>query len=655
MGPQMTLAFRNEPLVLRPSQRASPFGLPAGSDVLDVRSPFPEQRIGEILISIGALDADSLDQALKRQGNEAGPPLGSILLSEGLVSESVLASGLALQSGVWRVEVTGPRLDLELVELFGPDRCLRHGLVPWRHQHGQVVVATARPERFGEVREALEAALGPVRMAITEEEAVREAILARRSEGLTRLAETRPDPELSVRHWAPRDLSLGVSLLAAVALTLLALAPVATLVADLLLGLGALTAMTYLKLWALLARRSTPPDDPEPEAWPRVSILVPLLCEAEITDHLIGHLTALDYPEGQLEVILVTEAEDTATSTAIGHNRLPQNFRRVEVPRGRIRTKPRALNYALDFSSGEIVGVYDAEDAPEPDQLRKVAARFAAAPEEVVCLQGRLDFYNPAQNWLSRCFTLDYAAWFRVVLPGLAQAGFAIPLGGTTVFFRREALEALGRWDAHNVTEDADLGIRLARAGWRTELVETTTYEEANCRTIPWIRQRTRWIKGYALTWAVHMRAPGKLWRELGAKQFLGFQVMFAGTIALFLAAPLFWSFWVLTLGLSHPVAAALPVPAIAGVIGVFVMSGVVNLTTAAIAASGPRHRWLLKWVPTLFAYFPLASLAAVRAIADIGVAPFYWDKTRHGISMPAAIPRFRSRRSVSGGIRRRG
>ena len=325
------------------------------------------------------------------------------------------------------------------------------------------------------------------------------------------------------------------------------------------------------------------------------------------------------------------------------------------MPRGRIRTKPRALNYALDFTRGEIIGVYDAEDAPEPDQLRRIAARFAGAPDDVVCLQGRLDFYNPTQNWLSRCFTLDYAAWFRVVLPGLARLGFAIPLGGTTFFIRRKALEALGRWDAHNVTEDADLGIRLARRGWRTEIVDTTTYEEANCRPMAWVRQRTRWLKGYALTWAVHMRRPGRLWRELGPKKFFGFQVMFAGTLLLFLLAPVFWLSWLFTIGTPNPVLAGLPGPALILLFALFAGSELLNLTVAAVAASGPEHRKLLKWLPTLILYFPLASYAAVRAIADAGIAPFFWDKTRHGVSQAGARRPSLPRRSASAAIRRHG
>ncbi len=629
-----------------------------GLGVLDTTSPYPAQRIGEILVSIGALAPDALSRALSQQANDNAPPLGAILLAEGLVSESALAAGLALQQGVRRVPVSGDGLDTELLDRLGADRCLSLGLVPWRRVRGRLIVATSRPERFAAIRDELERRLGPVGMAIADADAIEAAVVARRSDWLARQAELRTAPHLSVRHWRHRDMAQVLAILPILLAVAIAAAPGPVLAALVLLASAALAAMSGLKLAALIRRPAPRPAQatthPTPDKLPAISVLVPLLSEAEITASLIDHLQRIDYPSDHLDILLVTEAGDRGTDAALDREVLPPQIRRIEVPAGRIRTKPRALNYALDFARGEIIGVWDAEDAPEPDQLRLVAAGFATAPPDVVCLQGRLDFYNAEQNWLSRCFALDYASWFRIVLPGLARMGFAIPLGGTTLFFRRAALEQLGRWDAHNVTEDADLGIRLARQGWRTEMVATTTFEEANCRPIPWVRQRTRWLKGYALTWAVHMRHPVRLWRELGPKRFLGFQVMFLGTVTLFLAAPLLWSLWALALGLPHPVANSLPRGLMTGLLVLYIGSELVNLAVAAVATATRKDRWLIKWAPTLPAYFTLGSLACYRAIVDIAATPFYWDKTQHGISKPALRPR-RFRHSGSGAIRKRG
>ena len=323
------------------------------------------------------------------------------------------------------------------------------------------------------------------------------------------------------------------------------------------------------------------------------------------------------------------------TRDALARTALPPWMRQILVPPGTVRTKPRALNYALDFCRGSIVGVYDAEDAPAPDQLRRVVRRFRESPPEVACLQGVLDFYNARTNWLSRCFTIDYATWFRIVLPGIARLGLVIPLGGTTLFFRRSALERLGGWDAHNVTEDADLGLRLARHGYRCELIDSVTEEEANCRAIPWIRQRSRWLKGYALTWISHMRRPGLLLRDLGLWKFMGVQILFLGTLSTFLLAPLVWSFWLLPFGLPHPLAGIVPWWLFVALGSAFLLTELVNIAASAVAVSSTRHRWLIPWVPTMHFYYPLGALASWKALVEMVVRPFYWDKTAHGLYGP--------------------
>ena len=249
----------------------------------------------------------------------------------------------------------------------------------------------------------------------------------------------------------------------------------------------------------------------------------------------------------------------------------------------------------------------------------------------MVCLQGILDYYNPRTNWLARCFTIEYSSWFRIVLPGIARIGLVVPLGGTTLFFRREALEKLGGWDAHNVTEDADLGVRLCRAGYRTEMLDTVTFEEANCRAWPWIRQRSRWLKGFMVTYLVHMRSPRRLWRDLGAWRFFGFQAFFVGTLGQFLLAPVLWSFWLVVLGVGHPLAASMPPSLLLGGGIVLAASEVLGalIGLAAVSRAGRRH--LMWFVPTMMFYFPLGVIAAYKALGELLVKPFFWDKTQHG------------------------
>ncbi|RAK22978.1 glycosyl transferase family 2 [Salipiger aestuarii] len=323
------------------------------------------------------------------------------------------------------------------------------------------------------------------------------------------------------------------------------------------------------------------------------------------------------------------------TRAALAQVDLPPWMRVIEVPDGTVTTKPRAMNYALRFARGDIIGIYDAEDSPAPDQLKRVAEHFSRVPAKIACLQGILDFYNPKANWLSRCFAIEYASWFRVVLPGLARLGFAIPLGGTTVFLRREALEEVGGWDAHNVTEDADLGVRLARHGYVTELIPVVTREEANNRAWPWVRQRSRWLKGYMITWRVHTRAPRRLLRDLGAWRFFGVQAIFLSAFTQFLLAPVLWSYWLVLAGWRPPLLEGAHPGLMGTMIVLFLATEAISVLVGVTAVSRSPHRGLMPWVPTLFLYFPLGTLAVYKAAYELVTRPFYWDKTMHGHSAP--------------------
>ncbi|WP_336509521.1 glycosyltransferase [Ruegeria lacuscaerulensis] len=377
-----------------------------------------------------------------------------------------------------------------------------------------------------------------------------------------------------------------------------------------------------------------------PPALPCVSILVPLFKEREIAGALIRRLQRLTYPKALLDIILVLEESDDVTRSTLAEVDLPSWIRTVEVPElNGLTTKPRAMNYALDFCRGEILGVWDAEDAPQPDQIERVVWHFAQAKEDVVCLQGVLDYYNPRTNWRSRGFTIEYNSWFRVVLQGIARLGLVVPLGGTTFFFRRDKLLELGGWDAHNVTEDADLGVRLSRAGYRTEMVDTTTYEEANFRAWPWVRQRSRWLKGFMVTYLVHMRAPLRLLKDLGPLRFFGVQAFFLGTVGQFLLAPVLWLFWLSTFGIPSLLDTIIPNTLMTVLLFLFISAEITNAVVGMIAVSARERRFLMPWVPTMPLYFPLGVLAAYKALWELAINPFFWDKTQHGQAGEETLP----------------
>ncbi len=596
--------------------------------------------VGAILVNMGVLSPADLTKALAMQAREE-TRLGHILLSHNMVSASDLYGALSLQFGTDLVDLhetpPDPRLNTHLTAEF----CIAENLIVWRDIGGAYVIVTSNPHRFETLRKRLPVPLKTSIMAIAPEHDVQNAIIHAYRNELIAKAESKTPLTESCRSWKPEKMARLTLSAVIVLLAFLIVAPTQSITFLTVCAIFTLILGTGLKLATALNQfrfqsKSPPATINAPETaiarLPVVSIMVPLFKEKEIASHLISRLKKLNYPKELLDICLVTEADDTVTHDTLDRTTLPHWVRRIKVPKGNVRTKPRAMNFALDFCRGSIIGVYDAEDAPHPDQIHKVVQRFHNRGQNVACLQGVLDFYNAKTNWLSRCFTIEYATWFRVFLPGLARMGFVVPLGGTTLFFRRAVLEKLGGWDAHNVTEDADLGIRLARHGYRTEIIETTTEEEANCRMLPWVKQRSRWLKGFAITWAVHMRNPLKLFTDLGFKKFIGMQILLIGTFSNFLLAPFLWSFWLIPLDIPHPLRHIIGPQTFLALGALFLLSELITISVGAFAVSREKHRFLTLWVPTMHFYFPLGALASYKAFYELMTRPFYWDKTTHGV-----------------------
>ncbi|MHB8377827.1 MAG: glycosyltransferase family 2 protein [Dehalococcoidia bacterium] len=372
---------------------------------------------------------------------------------------------------------------------------------------------------------------------------------------------------------------------------------------------------------------------------PFYTVLAPLSREARMLDQLVAALSQLDYPRSKLEVLLLLEEDDTETRAAADVLVLPSFMRVLLVPAGEPRGKPRALNYGLLYARGEYCVIYDAEDVPDPDQLKKAVVAFSRAGDDVVCVQSKLNFYNGEQNILTRLFTLDYSIWFEFVLPGLFLLDAPILLGGTSNHFKVAALRRAGAWDPFNVTEDADLGTRLYRQGYRTVMVDSLTREEANSQLWNWIRQRTHWTKGYMLTYLVHMRHPLRLWRELGALGFISTQLLVGGTVVVQLLNPLFWSLlglWCATRWSALSMIFTGPI-LYAGSILIFgaTFSFIFSATLSTLRTG---QYWAAKYTPLLPLYWALASFASYRALIQLVTSPHHWEKTRHGLFTPSDL-----------------
>ncbi|MEL7214041.1 MAG: glycosyltransferase family 2 protein [Pseudomonadota bacterium] len=598
------------------------------------------RSLGTLLLERGEITPQDLFHARALQRRQ-DVPLWHILRARGMVTPAALQAAREAIHGTRTVPAEDLHPCPQAIAMIGPARCLKLGLLPVLDLDHKLWLATDRAEAMERTRRHLPKALADLPIVLADEDALQNVLAVHEVTTLTQQAETRVRAEESCRVWQARypllKITAGLLFLAA----LFTLAPLLSFGALVTVALITLVANIALKLAAgviaLRKQADPPPADPVPPhavpmQLPVISILVPLFEEAEIATRLVQRLERLEYPRECLDICLIVEEDDACTRATLTKTKLPKWMRVIQVPPGAVKTKPRALNYAMDFARGSIIGVFDAEDAPAPRAMITVARAFHDRGPEVACLQGRLDFYNSRSNWMSRCFTIEYATWFGVILPGLAKLGCAIPLGGTTLFFRRTALEELGGWDAHNVTEDADLGMRLARYGYRTDLVDTVTEEEANCRPWPWVKQRSRWIKGYAATYAVHMREPRQLWQDLGARKFWGFQLLFLGSLIQAALSPVLWSFWLMLFGLWHPLSPVMPFPALIALQIVFALSGLATIAVSLIGVRSRKHRHLRGWVLTLPLYFPLATAAAYKGLWELIQKPFYWDKTDHGV-----------------------
>jgi cellulose synthase/poly-beta-1,6-N-acetylglucosamine synthase-like glycosyltransferase len=367
---------------------------------------------------------------------------------------------------------------------------------------------------------------------------------------------------------------------------------------------------------------------------PVYSILVPVYKEPEVVPRLLKALARMDYPKEKLDVLVLMEADDAETIQSAKAARPPSFFRFIIVPDSLPRTKPKACNYGLNFCRGKYVTIYDAEDVPEPDQLKKAVTAFEHGGEKLICVQAALNYFNANENYLTRMFTLEYSYWFDTLLPGLDRLGLPIPLGGTSNHFRLDALWKLLAWDPFNVTEDADLGIRASSQGYTVGIIRSTTYEEANKAFKNWIRQRSRWIKGYMQTWLVHNRNPLRLLRVIGLKQWLSYNFFIGGTFAIFLINPLMWIFFVLWL-LFQPTWMGMLFHGWVWQLAFFslIVGNLLAILLNMLAVVRRRKYDLLLYALTNPVYWVMHSIASYMGLWQLITKPFYWEKTTHGLT----------------------
>jgi cellulose synthase/poly-beta-1,6-N-acetylglucosamine synthase-like glycosyltransferase len=598
--------------------------------------------LGHVLLMGRVIDRHQLRTALERQ-QEQRRPLGEILVSLGMASEEQIWGALSAQWGTSLGDLKNHWIDPALAHALPRADSVRYQMLPLRAVGDIVVLAMADPYD-NHARLLAERRLGakvvpvlarPSAIRAAQGEVYAESVL---DESIAALRRAHPEASAHVLLTEDQKVAGAAIGMASLLLAIIFGGVFFIWIAAAIIALYAI--VVSFRTWVIV--RGAKFQDviqvskDELDALtdlPIYTILCPLYREAGVLPQLVKACADLDYPKSLLDVKLLLEADDLETLDVVRSFDLPSYFDVVVVPAEGPRTKPKACNYGLQFARGEYVVIFDAEDIPEPDQLKKAIATFRRSAPNVGCVQAKLSFYNPHQNILTAWFTLEYTSWFDFFLPGLVDLGLPVPLGGSSNHFPTALLRELQAWDPNNVTEDADLGMRLHRAGYRTVIVDSTTFEEANSDFVNWVKQRSRWGKGYAISWIVQMRHPRRLYKELGLKSFVAVQLTLGGTFGV---ALLNLAVWMLTLlwilGQFGFIQYLFPT-AIYYVGMIELLVG--NFFFLYIGLWSAQHRgaWALSRASLLVPiYWLIMSLAMFKALIQLFTKPGYWEKTVHGL-----------------------
>ncbi len=628
---------------------------PVTSTSLSQRS---ERGLLKSLKKSGVITKEQRDQVLAIQAGEGGW-IGRILLDYGFCSRLELYRQWASVLDLEFVDLISDPPDDELFEGLDPAVLLDERWVPWRFattgRASTLLVAVCDPDT--QIPPSLLATLGAkhVTYVFTTDWDILKAVSTAAGHKMAHhaaenLAETQP--HMSASH--------GMSLIQKSALALIALSMISLMLWNHFVGLDVLLSVLNVyfdlsiitkllfsvvggrqvrlqeeqRLTKIIEGGGTIKRRIDAAHLPRYTVLIPCYREANIIPQILKNMEQLDYPRSKLQVLLLLEEDDIESLEAAKATRTSDFMRIVVVPDGVPRTKARACNVGLSLATGEFLVIYDAEDRPEPGQLRDVIDRFDELGHEYVCLQARLNYFNAKQNFLTRMFTLEYSLWFDYLLLGVEKLNLPMPLGGTSNHFRTQALRTLGGWDPYNVTEDADLGIRSMALGYRVGAIESTTWEEACPEVRAWIRQRTRWIKGYMITATVHSRSLNELRRTTGWRGIASMILFIGGTPATFLINPI-----VLAWGAYGVFGFPLHNFRITGPITEFNTISLIFGNTTMIILSLMSVRRRRQWSLAGYAIFNpvfwlLHSVAAWRALWQLLRTPSEWEKTPHGLSV---------------------
>ena len=591
------------------------------------------QKIGELLTKNGLVTQQQLNNALKIQANEKAM-IGKIMVAENYLRQQDLQKTLAQKHNLPFVELNVQEPDFSLLKPELQHQYFALEIIPLKQNNNEVTLAVTNISAEVLQWTAINYAGCKVTYAITSSFDILWSLqkhFAKNDDEAARLALLKQSPEFSARKLISLPVKLlMIAIIAALEGAFYVQPQQSFVYFGWFVNVMCLASVLYKTVFYFMGRNRRKQHILPNENLPIYTVLVPLFREEKSIPRLLKCLQNLDYPKTKLDIKLVVEAADDITINAIKKAAPPQYMEIIKVPYSLPQTKPKACNYALLYARGEFVTIFDAEDDPDPTQLKKALAEFMQVGKELACVQAKLNYYNTEKNLLTRWFALEYATWFEAVMNGVELSNSPLPLGGTSNHIRVDVLKKLGGWDAFNVTEDADLGLRLAQFGYKIATINSVTMEEAPAKIMPWLKQRTRWLKGFLQTYFVHMRAPLKLIKNTGIQGFLILQFFFALPVLLLMLMP----FWVVF-------AASLEIPPMLNnfAFANFIFCTLIHIFMGYDVQKNLRDyegEKLFKAFPlfpilTMPVYWLLHLAASYMAVYQLITKPHYWNKTEHG------------------------
>ena len=651
-GQKIIVAFADPTYTKKLKHFAKYFPLPiqpvlvGRTDLYDTISrTLGRKNIGTYLLEKGFITRRQLNEALDLS-RQTGVRLGQALLTMQFIQEEQIYEVLAHQAKMRFMNLNMDLIKDDTVRLIDPEIEREFGILPLKATQKDLTLAVVDPFDSRGIEKAEEITGRKIHPIVTTDADLEKALEKIYHDDYTAISISNlltRSPAESAFHVLSRGQTnfLLILLLISVVLMIFKFAPFVIFVNEIItIFYVCFSIYKFYLVYNALNHDCEVPitqeeiDALDPKDLPVYTLLIPVYKEAEVLPELLRSLTHLDYPSTKLDIKILLEVDDEETIQKFYEMNLPPHFRATIVPDSLPRTKPKACNYGLIHARGEYVVIFDAEDRPDSDQLKKAVIAFQKSDPNVVCIQAKLNYYNRTQNLLTQWFTSEYSMWFDLFLPGLDASNAPIPLGGTSNHFKRRALVDVGAWDPHNVTEDADLGMRLYKKGFHTRTIDSTTYEEANSRLNNWLRQRSRWLKGYIQTWLVHMRDPLKLLKETGIGGFISFQFVIGGTFFSAIINPLLWALttaWYLTrwefIQESFP-GFIFYLSSVSLYIGNFVF-----MYMNVAGAMRRKHYDNVRFAILSPIYWGLMSIGAWKGFLQLITKPHYWEKTIHGFS----------------------